>query len=345
MLALVGRELCLFLRVDATRIPAGQRPGFVALAVRRAAPFADPDHDAYWHDGHAAVWYWSRERVRTLVDRPGQDIRYRAEPIFLGEPATGNAVELLALDSTGADDGGDGEPTNGIEARVWRNGQLVADRWWPRPPDGSAWRDFARGAGLDQSAIEPPPPTRAAMRTQPLSATGQRVALAGWFDRYRPLAIAAAPVLVLALLAWQVAGIARVAREARAVDTRIEELSAQLSRIIDARTQADASQRQVEALLALRAPASQVRLLGEVNRLTPGSWQLMHWTLPSPDTLEVRFKMANADVPALVAAWESSELLQDVAPANTARPDEVALQARLTPLLERAMEPAPEASP
>ena len=259
MLALVGRELCLFLRVDATRIPAGQRPGFVALAVRRAAPFADPDHDAYWHDGHAAVWYWSRERVRTLVDRPGQDIRYRAEPIFLGEPATGNAVELLALDSTGADDGGDGEPTNGIEARVWRNGQLVADRWWPRPPDGSAWRDFARGAGLDQSAIEPPPPTRAAMRTQPLSATGQRVALAGWFDRYRPLAIAAAPVLVLALLAWQVAGIARVAREARAVDTRIEELSAQLSRIIDARTQADASQRQVEALLALRAPASQVR--------------------------------------------------------------------------------------
>ena len=40
MLALVGRELCLFLHVDATRVPAKQRAGYVALMVRRAAPFA-----------------------------------------------------------------------------------------------------------------------------------------------------------------------------------------------------------------------------------------------------------------------------------------------------------------
>ena len=59
MLTLVGRELCLFLPVDASRVPARQRESYLALAVSRAAPFADPAHDALWSDGHAAAWYWS----------------------------------------------------------------------------------------------------------------------------------------------------------------------------------------------------------------------------------------------------------------------------------------------
>ena len=37
MLTLVGRELCLFLHVDASRVPARQRDAFLALAIRRAA--------------------------------------------------------------------------------------------------------------------------------------------------------------------------------------------------------------------------------------------------------------------------------------------------------------------
>ena len=330
VLALVGRELCLYLPVDATRVPPKQRAGFVALAVRRAAPFADPDYDVLWLQGHAAVWYWSRERVRALVSGPGT--RYRAEAVFRGAVPGEDSEQLLALDVV---------PvvgkiyTAGMEARVWRQGRLQASRWWPQLPDADAWQTFARGAGLD--ALQPRPiPVATALREHALSVGGQRLAIAGQLGTQLPLVAAAVATLVLALLAWQLASVARVASEVRSIERRIELLSTRLEKIITARENADAAQARIDTLLALRAPASQTRLLGEVKRLTPGVWQMKSWSQPSPEVLEVSVKMDNADAAAIVAAWEASPLLQEVAPATNTGPGELTLQARLTVLREQA---------
>ena len=120
-MALVGRELCLFLHVDASHVPAKQRDGYVALEVRRAAPFADPESDVLWPNGHAAVWYWSRERIRTIV---GNASRYRAEALFRGQVQRDARTELLALGAMPA-----GASDAGYEGRVWREGRVVASRW------------------------------------------------------------------------------------------------------------------------------------------------------------------------------------------------------------------------
>jgi hypothetical protein len=328
-LALVGRELCLFLHVDAARVPAKQRDGFVALEVRRAAPFADPEQDVLWLNGHAAVWYWSRERIRAIS---GGAQRYRAEALFHGQVRRDDCVELLALDAGpwAGDDAGEG-----FEARVWRDGHLVASRWWPRQPDTGAWRAFARGAGL-ATAEDAPDPEPAPLRTHALAGSNERLALAGQINSRRKQIAFGAGVFVLALLAWQAASVARIAWRTHSVDRQTASLSAGMTKTIDARARADEARARIDALLALRTPASQTRLLAEVRRITPGDWQLAAWSQPGPDPLEVTMRASAPDVAAIVAKWEASPLLQDVTPATGGAAGEVTLQARLTPLREQS---------
>lgn len=325
MLALVGRELCLYLQVDASKVPPKQRPGFVALATRRAAPFADPDFDVLWLQDQAAVWYWSQERARSLAGT-GSNIRYRAEALFVGTLPLGDAEQLLVYPPDPAADPG----IAGMEARIWRHGRLLATRWWAQAPDAMAWQAFARSAGLDASHPRPEP-TIEFLREHPLSATRRRQ-LDGQIATRMPLIAGVIAGLCLLLLTWQAAGVLRAQWEGHRVEGRIAQLSARLETIISAREKADQAKVRIDALLRLRTPASQTRLLGEIKRLTPGAWEMLSWSQSSPEILEVTLKTANPDTAAIVAAWEASPLLQEVALATGNRPGELTVQAKLTPL-------------
>ena len=79
-------------------------------------------------------------------------------------------------------------------------------------------------------------------------------------------------------------------------------------------------------------PASATRLLGEVKRVTPGTWQVAAWSHADGATLEVTFQQASADTASLVAAWEDSPLFEAVAPADGNVAGGTGLQARITPL-------------
>lgn len=333
MLVLVGRELCLFLHVDASAVPQKQRAGFVALEVRRAAPFMDPEHDAVWFGNHAAVWYWSHERLHGLWGAPTTRTRLRAEAVFRGAPVEGDGVEVLALEVVPADAE---MHTAGFEARLWRQGHIVVSRWWPAAPTVAVWQSFLRGGGMDpvQSL---PEPLGVGMREQPLGGGLQPRALVGQLRTQLPLLATVVGALLLALLAFQLAGVWRVASEIRRVEQRTAPLEKKLEAIIAARTRADEAVAGIEALLALRPPASQTRLLGEIQKITPpgAGWELMSWHQPGPETLEATLKGVNLDTAAIVSAWEQSPLLQEVSPATGSRTGELVLQARLTPLPEQ----------
>jgi hypothetical protein len=318
--------MCLYLPVDASKLPSKQRMAYVALAVRRAAPFPDPEFDVLWLQGHAAVWYWSRERAVAAANGAAVS-RYRAEALYLGSIPDADAEQLLAVPAAPV---AVEDEDAGFEARIWRQGRLLASRWWRTLPDDAAWELFARGAGLE--ATHPrPDPVFAPLRDHPLSADRRRL-----FDsaaRMRaPLVGAIATVACLALLAWQGAGVVHAVVATSSVEGRISVLSARMEKIIAAREKADAASARIDALLALRAPASQVRLLGEVKRLTPGKWLMLAWTQPSPEVLQVTLQATDADASAIVAAWESSPLLQDVSLASSDRPGELTISAKLTPI-------------
>lgn len=332
-MVLVGRELTLFMHLDASAVPVRQREAFVAMQVRRAAPFTDADLDVAWFGSHAAVWYWSRGRVRDLLVGTSGNIRLRAEGCFRGEPVEGDGIQLLSLAVDPLDGVG---PDAGYEARVWKQGRLVVSRWWRGIPSEGVWRTFLRGSGLDPSIAVPPPQTTP-VREQPLGGGLDMGALAERLRGNGPVLAGVAGALASAVLAWQLVSVAGVGREIDRVVAQTEPLEEELESIITARTRADEAAAEIQALLGFRPPASQTRLLAEVQQVTPpGDWAITVWHQPGPDTLEVTLQGTGMDASEIVAAWEQSPLLEEVTPSTGRRGDELTLRARLTPLEQQS---------
>lgn len=319
--------MCLFLTLDASKVARRQRKEFVALAVRRAAPFPDPDFDVLWLQDRAAVWYWPRQRLLTLPGHPTGKVRYRAEALYRGTVRTGDSCEILLY---GADDTpGD---TTVYEARIWRDGTLASTRWWPIAPPQEQWQGYVRGAGMSpQTPLPDPQPAQ--LHDIPLDAvrgSSAAGALTGQLAEQGRFAAMAVGGLVTAALLWQAAGVARAAWEVGSVERRTDVITRRLEDVVRARERADAAVLRIDAALALRPPASQTRLLGEIAAITPGEWELLTWNQSNAEVLEVTLKMANPDPSAVVTAWEASPMLEDVTPASGGRPGEFSVQARIT---------------
>lgn len=314
--------------VDGTRVPLRERGAFVAMQVRRAAPFPDPEHHAVWSGDHAAVWYWSRERVRELASA-GREARFQSDSAWRGQepPAGVTVVELLQWPAGG----GLPESGAGCEGRIWHNGRLTSSRWWNSTPRLTEWQAFLRaGSVAPQPSV--PEPTPAELRDQPLGGGLDASAIARQLGSNREALITVASAMALTLLAWQLASVARVAREISSVMEATVPLEQELETVIGARARADEAAAAIVTGLALRPPASQTRLMAEVQAVTPGGgWTLSRWHMAGPDALEVTLHGDGLDVAEVVAAWEASSLLQDVTP-STGRGDELVLHARLTPL-------------
>jgi len=322
VLCLVGRELCLFTRLDASKTPLRERKAFIALAVRRAAPFADPDFDVAWNaDGTAAVWYWSRARVAALVvDVPGRRRRFVAEALYVGQPHT-DSVELLAL-------------TEGVEARVWRAGQLCASRWWAQPPSSEHWHDFMRGVGqASASMTEAPAPIPATPVQTPWgkrALDADALHLSG-LEQYLPRAALAAGCLLLLAVGMQLGEIVRARLAVHHAQTAANDLDAPLARILDARQNADQAKAEIMQLIALRSLRPTTSLMAELTRaINDRNWQLRQWNQPTPDTVEIRIAAANSNPETLVSALEASPMFRNVVP-EIHRNNDITLRAFVVP--------------
>lgn len=323
---LVGRELCLFLRVDLRHVPVRQRAGAVAMAVRRAAPFADPEHDIALMGGVAAVWYWSQARVRALAGSVGGRDRFRAEALFVGGPHD-EADQLLSL-------------PGGAEGRLWREGSLLASRHWPHAPDASQWQQFLRGAGLDPTGAVVPTPAPVAIAGTAWQASGASPGdVLGRLAPHAPAIAGAAGLVVLAAFAWQFGSGLRALWGLAEAERRAGRVEAGLEQILQARERAEADRLAIEDLLALRPPVPQIALLAEATRLMQDTeWRPDLWSQPNPETLEVRFTAPRMDGEAIVAAWEASPLFSDVTPSLASRGDGMTLNARVQRSNEDAAE-------
>lgn len=323
LLCMVGRELCLFTTVDAGKVPDKQRDGFVALAVRRAAPFPDPEYGLAWTgDHHAAVWFWSQERVRGLLGAEGASprIRFVPEAIHADGPVEDDAARLLAL-------------ANGFEGRVWRQGRLVASRWWEAPPEPGDWQSFVRGAGLAGAARLDPVPAPLAVTSWGASARRRRPVLqVAGADRYLPRAMLVAGVAACTVFAFQAGSVARNLYDARSARQAALDLDAPLQRILDARSSADASLAEVEGLERLQPGRPQLKLMAEAARLLPpGAWEVRRWNQPTPDRLEVTLHMPDADPEQLVSTWEASPFFSGVTTNLQTRDNTITLHASVEP--------------
>ena len=311
----LARGYCAYTVLDGSAVPPRKRRGFVDMAVSRWSPFNDVQSHVEWVGDRAMVWAWSKSRVLAGPDeavlaaprRIWPESLYRGQPLLEGE-------ELVALDE-------------GVEARAWRDGVMVASRWWPAAPDLPEWNEFRRGAGLAPAAA------LAQTTAYPLGdrawAAPKAIGLGEAFGHYRDYLALAAVGIGSAVLAALLVGVLALKVSNWQLDRDIEEKEQALEKIIDARDRALQARAAIDARLALRPPAGQIELMALVSGLMRGNWQLVEWKLPDAQTLEVTARMSNPDPSAIVTAWEGSKRFGDVTAELGKQPDTVVVKAHV----------------
>ena len=311
----VAREFCLYLTVPCAAVPAARRRDFVAVAVRRAAPFADADWYAAWRGDIAQVWLWSRAAVRgALVEAAGASrIRMLPESALRGAMQAQGA-ELLA-------------DREGCEGRLWRDGVLVASMWWPTAPEAAAWAGFCRGAGLTASEVPALQPAQA-LAERPWTQAARTGGVQTLRQYRRELALGALAIW-LATLGFELGAMVHTRWALHGVETALASERTAIADILSARGAAERARVAIGRLQALQAVPSQIALLQAVSMRIPGAgWRLLEWHMTDPQHLEMTLSMPQADPPGLVRALERSDFLRAVrAEIGPAAPDQLVVRA------------------
>ena len=311
----LARGFCVYTVLDGSAVPPRKRAGFAAMAISRFTPFPDTQSHIEWVGDRAMVWAWSRAQA-TTVD--GEVLpaprRILPESLFRGQPQA-DGESLIALDE-------------GVEARVWRDGVMRASHWWPVAPGLDEWNEFRRGAGLvPASAV--PAVDAGPLAERPWSAA-RSLGVGEAVGRYRDYMVMAGAGAAAAVLAALLVGAGALKVSIWQVERDIADREQALEKIIDARDAALQGRAAIDALLALRPPASQTELLTLASRLMRGNWQLVEWKMLDPQSLELTARMENPDPRAIVSAWEASRRFSGVtAEIGGARQDSVTVKARV----------------
>lgn len=330
LLILVGRELCLFSSIDASRIPTKQRREFIELAIRRSAPFSDPEYDLTWFGSHAAIWYWPRSRVTALLgaDAP-TDSPMLAEAGFITPAADTNSVQLLQLEY-------------GYNGRIWDQQRLLADRWWRDIPDQAEWTAFVRSAGLQASAIPDISQAQYQQKSWFQRTGARRSGIGSASDWLKPAAIALASLGCLAIGLELGAGL-RGVTDLHSAEQARNQLGTQVEAVFAARAEAETNASELIELLRLRPMQTQSALLAEIRNVMPTSnWQINNWAQPEPGKLEVAFIMPDATPEALVNAWEASPIFDSVtANIDSNSAQRIVVRAKILPSLSALQQDPP----
>ena len=311
----LARSYCVYVTVGCAAVPAARRRDYVAVAVRRAAPFADADWYAAWRGETAQVWLWSRSAVRgaRVEGVAASRIRMLPESVLRGA-VQAQGAQLLA-------------DREGCEGRLWRDGVLVASVWWPAVPEATVWAGFCRGAGLAVTAVP---------ALQPAQALAERAwtqaSRAGGLETLRlyrrELVLGAVAVWMLAL-GFELGALVRTRWALHGVERALASERAAISDILAARGEAEQARVAIERLQALQAVPSQLALLQAVSARIPGAgWRLLEWHMTDPQHLEMTLSMPQADPPGLVRSLEGSDFLRAVrAEIGPAAPDQLVVRA------------------
>ncbi|GAB6195019.1 hypothetical protein PAGU2595_003180 [Lysobacter xanthus] len=309
---MVARGWCAYTVLDGGGVPPARRKAFALGQARRWVPFSDPAFHVEWIGDRAMVWAWSLAAVLA----PARDADERAprrmlpESLYRGS-ALATGAELVAMDE-------------GVEARAWRDGVLLASTWWPAAPDLVVWNGFRRGAGLPATHEVPTP------QAAPLDDAGWARRAAGGsvdFGRYRTTLVPVALGLAVAVLCAPVGSTLRILAERARIDRAIARQDALVHDIRVAREAAERDSAVAGQLLALRPPAGQVRLLSALVQGLPAGWKLLEWRMPDPSSLEAVVQIPSGDPRALVRTLEGSPALEAVSVNIGQRPDEMVIKA------------------
>jgi len=242
-LVVISRALCHFEAMPAPPGGRGPRAEQAArLAARTRAPFNDPRIELAWSGERIGVWSWD---AAALPDDLGAEARLVPETL-LHPPADGPVLRACL---------------DGVEGQVWRDGALVASRWWRSEPTPGDWAGFLRAARTPWEGA-PPAVETPALASRP---TGRPLFS---LDRLRALglrdAAAAALVLAGAPLVFFTAQYASLTVTEQRLSSRVASLEGETAALEAARRRAAAAAAELRAYDAVIGRTHPGALLAEI---------------------------------------------------------------------------------
>ncbi len=299
----LSRPLYRFGHFDLKTVPAGQRARALAMQVRQWSPYTATGTYTSWHDGEAMVWAWDSEKLSASVvahDLAPAKVQVIPETL-LHSAAQGGARLQSCID--------------GFEAQLWRDGLLVASRWWPRMPQAREWRAFERDAGLgpDEQSEGVPPSAEPGWLESPWARNelaGDRPAVV---DRNERVAITAGVIALSLVTSWYGVSLAKVGLAQSALSRELRELQGQARPIQQARNQALDALARTSSLQSVMAYPDQLSVMAKAaERLAPTGATLKEWEYRA-GKLKVTFAVgAKATSSDYVKAFQQEGIFENV---------------------------------
>lgn len=262
----VARALCRYRFVPFDGLAGADRLGHLSVQLRAWAPFADAEYAVALGESGAMVYAWDREaflarsRLGGVPTLPG---RVLPEGFLLPHHAEGVHLHHCIA---------------GVEARVFRRGELVATRGWPSTPDTSAWQNFLRSNGVADAGQHAAQPTEDASANWLDAPWGNPALFRDLLDRPRVRlhqAVAIAALLLLLPTVW-------LSKSLVSAGSRIDDLAAErralentAGPLMGAREEALAGLASLEALHAAVDRPNPVALLATLSRQLPDDGTLL----------------------------------------------------------------------
>jgi len=295
----LSRSLCHFETM--ARPPGGinlRTNQAVQLAAKSRTPIGNPSFFFEWHEDLIGVWSWPQDLVSEI---PGFEGEILPETVL--QPLQDHGSRLV-------------KTLEGFEGQIWRNGALIASRWWPNEPDSRAWGTFARAGRIEpdhNTVLSMPAPIELERLTAPETQPHLLHRLqAFWPPRMRDC-LAAALIAVAAPILFLAGQWINLALTQTTIERELSVLTEQTSEINQARENAQTAARQLTIYtqeLNQRHPSA--TMASVTQELSAFAIQLNAFE-QSGTTLTVRMSAESDFAPdVLVRAMESNELLNNV---------------------------------
>lgn len=256
----LARSLCRFRYIPFHDLPKRDRLGYLQVQLQTWEPFPESEYALVMKEDGAVVLAWDQTAYRERCETAGLPTHsHRLIPETLLHPALQEGVELRRC-------------AEGLEGLVWRDGVLVASRWWAQVPNQESWLNFQRGAGvLPGAQIDAPPTIAESLEWAPtLWAEPQRLSDILGQDRLQEQMVLAFTLLLLALpTLWLLKNWLLLDRQVTTLTKEQQHLEEVAQPVIQARVEALDALTSLEAIVKRVDHPTPVVLLSHLSRQLP----------------------------------------------------------------------------
>ncbi len=307
----LSRGWCRYRCFDLAGLPAARREESLQLKIQQWSPYTRTAEYVVWQGDCAQVWIWDEARAAQVREASGA-AQAAPVPENLVRPPLADGVRLAAC-------------LDGVEGQIWQQRQLLASRWWLKPPDLLEWSRFLRAHGQPSPAhVLTPEPLP--LLAKPWGKPRRRNTAAN----ERAIALVAAMALAV-VLGWESATLWKTHQKHQAIQQEIEKLNQDGAAILQARDHAVTDKERVRQLVRLVPYPSQLELMAAVaGKLPRNGAQLAEWRYHA-GTLRVAVQAPNIDPRNYVAAFQSLPLFKGIKLETSNQADLIILQMEINP--------------